>query len=90
MLTKQEREVTALIADGLTNKEIARCMFISPGTVRNYVSACLSKLQLTSRSQLATWAIHNQIKRVIVSKPSNPDDYREIDRLLTNIRRIRG
>ena len=54
-LSGREREVLALVADGLTNKEIADRLFISPITARNHVSRILTKLSLENRTQAATW-----------------------------------
>lgn len=53
MLTKREIEVVELIAQGLTNGEIASNLFISEGTVKNTVSNILSKLELKHRTQIA-------------------------------------
>lgn len=50
-LSAREREVLTYIAEGLTNQEIAKILFISPITVRNHVSNILMKLQLTNRRQ---------------------------------------
>ena len=50
-LTDREREVLDLVARGLPNPSIARRLFLSEKTVRNNVSACLSKLQVASRAQ---------------------------------------
>jgi DNA-binding NarL/FixJ family response regulator len=50
-LTDREREVLDLVARGLPNPAIARRLFLSEKTVRNNVSACLSKLQVASRAQ---------------------------------------
>ncbi|MGN0613152.1 MAG: response regulator transcription factor, partial [Porcipelethomonas sp.] len=44
-----------LIAEGLSNKEIAAELFLSEGTVRNYLSEILEKLQLRDRTQLAVF-----------------------------------
>ena len=54
-LSAREREVLALVAEGLTNKEIADRLFISPITARNHVSRILTKLELENRTQAATW-----------------------------------
>ena len=52
-LTDREREVLALIANGLTNEEIAQRLVISPKTTRNHVSNIFGKLQVTDRVQAA-------------------------------------
>ncbi len=52
-LTPREQEVLALIGDGMSNREIGKRLFLSEGTVRNYVTAMLMKLQLRDRTQLA-------------------------------------
>ena len=53
MLTEKEFELICLVADGLNNKEIASKLFLSEGTVRNYISIILEKLDLRDRTQLA-------------------------------------
>lgn len=50
-LSPREQEVLALLADGLSNQEIGRALFISPVTVRNHVSSILAKLQMINRRQ---------------------------------------
>lgn len=52
-ITDKEKEIIALVADGLSNKEIAGKLFLSEGTVRNYISTVLEKLELRDRTQLA-------------------------------------
>ena len=54
-LTKQERRILALVAEGQTNKEIAAEVFLSDKTVKNYVSSILSKLNLERRAQAAAF-----------------------------------
>ncbi|MGW3483368.1 protein kinase domain-containing protein [Rhodococcus indonesiensis] len=54
-LTKRERQVATLIAEGLTNREIADRLVISPRTAQGHVEHILSKLGFTSRTQVATW-----------------------------------
>jgi two-component system, NarL family, response regulator DevR len=55
-LTEQERRILALVAEGLTNREIAERMFLSEKTVKNYVSSLLAKLGLERRTQAAVLA----------------------------------
>ena len=55
-LTEREREVAALIGQGKSNAEMAELLVVSKRTVETYVSSVLSKLGLTSRSQIALWA----------------------------------
>jgi len=52
-ISEKELQVIELIAEGLNNKEIAIQLFLSEGTVRNYISTILEKLQLRDRTQLA-------------------------------------
>jgi two-component system response regulator DevR len=55
-LTGQERRILALIADGLTNRQIAETMFLAEKTVKNYVSNLLGKLGMERRTQAAVFA----------------------------------
>jgi DNA-binding NarL/FixJ family response regulator len=52
-LTKREREVLQLVAQGANNREIAEALFLSPGTVRNHISNILSRLNVRDRTQAA-------------------------------------
>ncbi len=52
-INAREEEIVALVAEGLNNKEIAKKLFLSEGTVRNYISTILEKLRLRDRTQLA-------------------------------------
>lgn len=54
-ITKKEIEVMEQVALGLNNKEIAANLFLSEGTVRNYISIILEKLELRDRTQLAIY-----------------------------------
>ncbi len=54
-LTRQERKILALVAEGKTNKEIAADVFLSDKTVKNYVSSILAKLNLERRAQAAAY-----------------------------------
>ena len=55
-LTAREREVVALLAAGLSNRDIARELVISPATAARHVANILAKLGFSSRSQVAVWA----------------------------------
>jgi len=55
-LTQRERAVAALIARGKSNREIADELVVAPRTIETHVSSILSKLGLTSRTQIAVWA----------------------------------
>src|SRR3954451_4432543 len=55
-LTEQERRILELIGEGLTNRQIGERMFLAEKTVKNYVSAVLSKLGLQRRTQVAVLA----------------------------------
>lgn len=52
-LSSKEEEIITLVAEGMSNKEIASELFLSEGTVRNYISTVLEKLMLRDRTQLA-------------------------------------
>ena len=54
-ISERELEIIRLIADGLSNKEIASHLFLSEGTVRNYLSSILDKLNLRDRTQVAVF-----------------------------------
>jgi len=56
-LTKREKEILKLISHGMTNAEIAQTLFLSEGTVRNYVSGILEKLDVDDRTQAAVLAL---------------------------------
>lgn len=56
-LSDAERNVIRCVGRGLSNKEIASELHLSEGTVRNYLSSVLSKLDLRDRTQLAIWAV---------------------------------
>jgi non-specific serine/threonine protein kinase len=56
-LTSREREVAALVARGLTNRQIAETLIVSQRTAESHVANSLNKLGLASRAQLAAWAI---------------------------------
>lgn len=58
-ITQKEYEIIQLVAQGLSNKEISAKTFLSEGTVRNYLSTVLEKLNLRDRTQLAVFYYQN-------------------------------
>ena len=58
-LNERELHFIQLVAKGLNNKELAQTLFLSEGTVRNYLSSLLEKLQLRDRTQLAIFYYQN-------------------------------
>lgn len=58
-LSNRELEILELISQGLNNKEISDKIFLSEGTIRNYISSMLEKLNLRDRTQLAIFYINS-------------------------------
>lgn len=58
-LTGREREVLALLGEGLSNRDLAARLFVAEKTVKTHVSAILSKLRLTDRTQAALFAVRH-------------------------------
>jgi DNA-binding NarL/FixJ family response regulator len=63
-LTERETEVLTLIAQGNSNKVIAAKLVLSEGTVRNYVSTIMSKLQANDRAQVVVKAVQHRMVRI--------------------------
>lgn len=62
-LTEREREVLVLVAEGLSNRDIAERMVISEKTVKTHVSSILGKLGVEDRTQAAVWALKHGMGR---------------------------
>ncbi len=60
-ITGAEWNIIREVEKGSSNKEIADALFLSEGTVRNYLSNILNKLELRDRTQLAIWAVENEL-----------------------------
>jgi DNA-binding NarL/FixJ family response regulator len=65
-LTKREREVLALLADGADNEAIAQDLVISPQTARTHIQNILGKLDVHSRLEAAAFVMHNGIQAELV------------------------
>jgi DNA-binding NarL/FixJ family response regulator len=59
-INEKEEEIISKVAEGLSNKEIANVLYLSEGTVRNYISVILEKLNLRDRTQLAIFWYKNK------------------------------
>lgn len=59
-INDKESEIIELVADGLSNREISEQLYLSEGTVRNYLSTILDKLDLRDRTQLAVFYYQNR------------------------------
>ena len=63
-LTERERQILALVAEGMTNKEIAQQLSLSHGTVRVYVSHVLAKLGVGNRTEATRIALENNLVNI--------------------------
>jgi DNA-binding NarL/FixJ family response regulator len=63
VLTDREREVMGLVAEGLTNEEIAERLFVSPATAKTHVSRAMVKLGARDRAQLVVFAFESGLAR---------------------------
>ena len=59
-ISERELYVIRLIAEGLSNKDIAASLYLSEGTVRNYLTTILDKLNLRDRTQLAVFYLSSR------------------------------
>ena len=60
-LTEREKDVLLCLVQGMNNKEIAKCLFISDKTVKIHVSNIFKKLEVKSRSQVVIYAVQNRL-----------------------------
>ncbi len=64
-LSDQEKMVLKLVTEGKTNREIAQMLYLGEGTVRNYVSSILSKLDVSNRAEAAAYAVAHNLKEFL-------------------------
>lgn len=73
-LTSQELAVLALVADGLTNRQIAMKLYLGEGTVRNYVSSVLAKIDASNRAEAAAYAVKHNIRELVPPTQDVPSE----------------
>lgn len=76
-LSAREREILELLANGLTNREIAAALYISPHTVKNHVSSIYRKLGVDDRTRVAVTALRLgvvQLRDDLVPGSANPSN----------------
>jgi two-component system, NarL family, response regulator DevR len=66
-LTPQEMAVLALITKGMTNRQIATKLYLGEGTIRNYVSSVLAKLEVANRAEAAAFAVKHSIDELVLT-----------------------
>lgn len=64
-LSQQEKHVLLLVSEGRTNREIAKSLFLGEGTVRNYVSSILNKLEVSNRAEAAAYAVQHSLREYL-------------------------
>ena len=69
-LSERELEVAGLIAQGLSNRNIARRLIIADATAVRHVANILNKLDFRSRAQIAVWAVQK-------GRPTSPESHRD-------------
>jgi DNA-binding CsgD family transcriptional regulator len=62
-ITRRQQEISIMIAEGLTNAQIAERAVLSSGTVANHIENILRRLNLASRTQIAVWAVERGLYR---------------------------
>ena len=65
-LTLKEMAVLALVTKGMTNRQIAAKLFLGEGTIRNYVSNVLAKLEVSNRAEAAAFAVKHSIDELVL------------------------
>lgn len=78
LLTSRERDVVALVAEGLSNEEIAERWYVSQATVRTHVSRAMTKLYARDRAQLVVFAYRNGLAS-IPTRERSPERSRDLN-----------
>ncbi|MBA3868486.1 MAG: response regulator transcription factor [Anaerolineae bacterium] len=66
-LTTQEMAVLILVSKGLTNRQIGSDLYLAEGTIRNYVSSVLTKLEVSNRAEAAAFAVKHNLSELIAA-----------------------
>jgi DNA-binding NarL/FixJ family response regulator len=74
-LTVQELAVLALVCHGLTNREIARKLYLGEGTIRNYVSQVIGKIGVSNRAGAAAYAVRHHIGHLAAFSSGDSNSY---------------
>ncbi|WP_432407601.1 response regulator transcription factor [Wukongibacter sp. M2B1] len=61
ILTNREKDICRLVGEGRNNKELAKELYLSEGTIKNHITKILNKLELRDRTQLAIFAVKNDL-----------------------------
>ena len=77
-LTRRQQEVASCIAEGLSNADIAQRLTITEGTASNHVEQILRRLGLSSRTQIAVWAVERGLYRSDPDEPANEPTQRAL------------
>ena len=72
MLSRRQQEVADLVAEGLSNRAIAECLFISERTVEGHVEQIRATLGLRSRAQVAAWVVEQRHRSLPLQVPATP------------------
>ena len=73
-LTPQEMQVLALVSEGLTNRQIAMELYLGEGTVRNYVSSILSKINASNRAEATAYAVRHNIHELVPPRDEHEEE----------------
>jgi DNA-binding NarL/FixJ family response regulator len=72
LLTQRERDILQLLAQGMSNDDIARALFVEVSTVKSHLARMLPKLGVQSRLQAVVWAYQNKVVGVVGDEDDSP------------------